>query len=179
MRVFILDPGNTQVRIKLHDKPLHLFVVLSRMALVDTILPYLFQADKNRERQWEKLLNTGTAQRVSQCVKWHNSTGIHDPKDMKHKIYHNPWAGKKEHHPKELLKSAWNTYNSETKSHLWQNHPRTLDADSPGALDRRGLSCFNGVSMRNLLLERTNHHGSKETLVSAHACVCVRKGTRQ
>lgn len=52
MRVFILDPGNTciQVGIKLHDKPLHLFVVLSRMALVDTILPYLLP-DRQKERK--------------------------------------------------------------------------------------------------------------------------------
>lgn len=53
MRVFILDPGNTciQVGIKLHDKPLHLFVVLSRMALVDTILPYLLPDRQKEKRQ--------------------------------------------------------------------------------------------------------------------------------
>lgn len=56
MRVFILVLGYTciQVRIKLHDKPLHLFVVLSRMALVDTILPYLLTKKRERKKDSER-----------------------------------------------------------------------------------------------------------------------------
>ncbi len=50
MRVLIVRIKSVRsVRIQLHDKPLHLLVALSRMALVDTILPYLL-TDRGKER---------------------------------------------------------------------------------------------------------------------------------
>lgn len=151
---------------------MHLFVVLSRMALVDTILPYLF-TEKKREvstgsdHESVNVSNDTTTQEFMTCRTWNTrSTIIPELKE------------KKIHHPKELSKSGWDAFNSETKSRLWQNHRQTLDADSPGALQGHCVTDEDWAALMECPWETCYYSTQINTvqrkrLSSIHTCVCL------